>query len=203
MKIRYNGFICLGRKWLLLSFPSLFLVFAFSCTKELGKDDYVNWVKDSKNGLHVTKESNGFVFEVQYQPEDYLWLQSGEQNRRTAKDRPDNIQHYLLTISPVNNELDLINSNIENTSEKQEKLYYFSYLFQNDLQIQENGKSLPCVLFHFEKPQDLKRSRTFLLGFENQSTEVKESKLVIHSEQFGSLPITIKIVKENIPTLKI
>ncbi len=184
-------------------FISFFLFFAISCATKLDKKEYILWVQDPKNDLRVIKESNGFVFDLQYQPEDYLWLQVNEQTRSLTNVQPDNIQHYLLTISLINNELDLINSNIENNSEKQEKLYYFSYLFQNDIQLEENGKLFPCVLFHFEQSPKLKNARTFVLGFENLNQETTEAKLIIQSEQFGSLPIKMKIVKEDIPTLKI
>jgi hypothetical protein len=194
--------ISLGGAFFLMSICSA-LILMTSCSRELEKEEYVKWVKDPKNGLHTVKESGGFVFDLQFQPEDYVWLQSGGQTERNVANQSDNIQHYLLTISLVNPELDLINNNMNDSSEKQEKLYYFSYLFQNDIQLDENGKLLPCVLFHFEKNQDLKGGRTFLLGFESSESKKREAKVVIQSEQFGSLPIRIKVNKENIPTLKI
>ncbi len=174
-----------------------------SCSKQLSKEEYIRWVQEPENGLHTIKESNGFIFDLQYQPDQYLWLQSGDKGQPDFGNKSDNIQHYLLTISLSDPELDLINNNIESTSEKQEKLYYFSYLFQNDIQLEEDGKLFPCVLFHFEKNQVARGGRNFLLGFENKEPEENEVKVVIQSEQFGSLPIRIKINKENIPTLKI
>lgn len=174
-----------------------------SCLKGLEREDYIKWIRDPKNGLHAIKELNGFVFDLQYQPSDYVWLQSSEKGQINSANQADNIQHFILRVSLTDPAHDLINSNIDNNSEKQEKLYYFSYLFQNDIQLEEKGKLIPCVLFHFEKIQDLKHSRTFLLGFENNEPKEKEVKVVIQSEQFGSLPIRIRINKENIPTLKI
>jgi hypothetical protein len=192
----------LSKVFFLVPICATFLL-STSCSKELEREDYIKWVRDPKNGLHTIKESSGFVFDLQYQPSDYVWLQSSEKGQINSVYQPDNIQHFMLTVSLTNPALDLINSNIDNNGEKQEKLYYFSYQFQNDIQLEENGKSLPCVLFHFERPQDLKNGRTFLLGFENQDQKVKVAKVVIQSEQFGSLPIRIKVNKENIPTLKI
>jgi hypothetical protein len=157
-------------------------------------------VQDPKNGLHVIKQSNEYVFDLQYQPADYVWLQSGGQNAPSPD--TESTQYYILTISPINSVLDLIN-NSSDDAEKQEKLYYFSYLFQNDIQLEEKGKLFRCVLFHFEKNQVIKGGRTFLLGFESNEPKEKEVKIVIQSQQFGSLPIRIKITKENIPTLKI
>jgi hypothetical protein len=183
-----------------------FLIFTTSfiaacSSSKLEREEYIRWIQDPKNGLHTLKESNGFVFDLQYQPAEFMGLQSGGHQSQASKS--DGTQYYMLTVSLTDPELDFINNTIQDNSEKQEKLYYFSYLFQNDIQLEENGKSFPCVLFHFERPQDLKHGRTFLLGFENQGEEDKEAKLVIQSEQFGSLPIRIKINKENIPTLKI
>jgi hypothetical protein len=176
--------------------------FTCSCSRQLGKEEYIKWVQDPKNGLHTVKQSDEYVFDLQYQPANYVWLQSGEPAPIHAPNESDNIQHYLLRVSVADPELDLINNNIDD-AEKQAKLYYFSYLFQNDIQLEENGKLFPCVLFHFEKNQVIKGGRTFLLGFENNEPKEKEVKIVIQSQQFGSLPIRIKVNKENIPTLKI
>lgn len=181
------------------STPIFFIVSVLisSCARELEKAEYIRWVQDPKNGLHVIKATSGFVFDLQYQPSDYLWLQSGDQNQATLANQPDNIQHYLLSVSELDPELGLDNN------EKQERLYYFSYLFQNDIHLEEDGNLEPCMLYHYEGQRSTGNKRIFLLGFENRNSKSNEAKVLIQSKYFGSLPIRIKNVKENIPTLKI
>ena len=177
------------------------IVLMSACSGSLEKDEYIRWIKDTKNGLHVTKVSNEFVFDLQYQPADYLRLQSGVLNKQ-QENTTDQLQYYMLSIGLVNEAADLIDYNVSDNSGKQEKLYYFSYRFQDDIYLEENGKRMPCVLFHFQRPQDSKHKRTFLLAFESQDQKSAETKFVINSAQFGALPVRMKVVKKNIPILK-
>ena len=174
-----------------------------SCSKSYDEQEYVAWIRDYSNGLHVSKTMGDYVFDVQYTPSDYMWIQ----NKETLRNSDDGMQYYVLTIATVSG-ADLVKGGISNESERQTKLYYLSYTFQQDISLEDGGKVLPCVMYHFEKPADLRTSRTFLLGFEKmddheRSNDKKEVRLIIASTQFGSLPIQIKISKDNIPALAI
>ncbi len=178
-----------------------FFIFT-SCTGSLDRKEFIRWVEDYKNGLHVLKVTDEFIFDLQYQPSQYLSLQRNSSGALPKIDE-DNLQHYTLTISASDSKLDFMDYGIHDFSEKQRKLYYFSYLFQNDIHVEENGTIMPCVLFHFERQADLKHGRTFVLAFEKSKEETNETYLVINSDQFGSLPIKIKVFKKNIPALKL
>jgi hypothetical protein len=180
------------KKLLFLISPILII----SCSK-LDQKSYVQWVQDVDNGLHVKKEIGEFVFDIQYLPLDYMWLQYKNGSREDLK----GLQYYALTISPKESQKDFIEGGASSEADKQRKLYYFSYSFQSSILLEENKKQSPCVLYHFERPIDLKNGRTFMLGFEEEFPDSKEAKLVIDSQYFGSLPIKIKISKDNVPTL--
>lgn len=187
---------------------SLAIVTLAGCSGKLDREAYVKWIRDYDHELHVKEEHDEFVFDLQYTPADYVWLQRNATTTDHAtyeaeKKDIEQTQYYTLTISVKDDATDFIDYGISDIQEKQRKLYYFSYLFQDDIKLEENGEQLPCVLFHFEKPVDLKRSRTFMLGFENIHPDAKEARLVISSPQFGSLPFKIKISKDHIPTLDI
>ncbi|MDQ3395276.1 MAG: hypothetical protein M3512_14345, partial [Bacteroidota bacterium] len=115
----------------------------------------------------------------------------------------DHLQYYLLKIEVAGSNMDFLNHGIQSIQEKQEKIYYFSYLFQDDIYLEEEGEKLPCVLFHFERAMDMKNSRTFVLGFEKPLKESESACLIINSDQFDAQNIKIKISKKNIPNLKI
>jgi hypothetical protein len=184
------------------------LLFLVSCNSRLAPKEYLKWIQDYKNELHVLKNEGEYSFDLQYEPLQYKWLLQQDEASLTQipdfqKDSLSDIQYYLLTIGLQNKDIDVIDYGLEDISQKQQKLYYFSYEFEHHINLEEGSKVLPCILFHFEKPLDLKPSRTFILGFENPFKDSKEATLVIQSEYFGALPIKIKVKKNNIPELKI
>jgi hypothetical protein len=149
--------------------------------------------------LHVKKESEAFLFDLQFQPEEYLQLIRPENNPGNK----GNMQYYLLNISVLENSaVSIVDYNVRSQEEIQKRNYYFSYLFQNDIELEESGKRHPCILYHFERPADSKNNRTFVLGFDN-TLKSEEVRLIINSPYFGSLPVKIEISKENIPSLKV
>ncbi|HEY3402428.1 MAG TPA: hypothetical protein VGK59_03515 [Ohtaekwangia sp.] len=172
-------------------------VIGAACSNTMDESSFVQWVTDYENGLHVRREAGDYIVDVQYMPEDFKWLQYRDQPRQ----QDDQLQYYTVTIQPKIDDMDLIDFNIQNEAERQQRLYYFSYSFQNDLMIEENGQALPCVLYHFERPADMKNSRTFLLAFEKHPQASQDVRLVINSRVLGSLPVNIKINKSNIPAL--
>jgi hypothetical protein len=171
-----------------------------ACQSNLSPDQYVAWIQDYQHGLHVKREQDDFIFDVQFQPQDFFTL-TGRPARPSV--RQDVVmQYYLLKLSCKDPSQDPVKRNIDGAAQWQERLYYYSYLFQNDLFLEENGVKYPCVLFHFEQ-SDISNNRVFTLGFETPAQASGTSKLVIDSEQFGSLPVRIEIVKEKIPALKV
>ena len=169
----------------------------------------MKWIQDYNNGLRVQKIVGDYKLDLQFTPIDYVLLQremngtNSSEHETGEKAALEGFQYYILTVSALPEGKDFINHNIDSQSDKQKKLYYFSFLFQQDIQLEEGENLLPCVLYHFERSADVNGSRKVVLGFENPAKEAKEARLVITSDEFGSLPIKIKISKNNIPTLKI
>ena len=179
-----------------------------SCSNSLDSKEYIRYVQSEKNGMHPVKLQNNIKAEVQYQPVEYVALLrygkdiTPEQLDEVRKEN-DQMQVYTLTLSYLNNKADFINAGISNNQEKQRKLYYFSYSFQDHISLLEDGKELPCVLYHFEKNADLVTSRTFVLGFENSTQVPPAATLILRSPWLDEQPIEITISKTKIPSLKI
>ena len=188
----------------LISAISCFFLIAFftSCNSALSSDAYVSWVKDYDNGLHVRKQFSEYNFDLQYLPSQYVMLQR-QGAASVAQDDGTVLQHYTLSVSLENNAADLITYNISNSADRQRRLYYFSYEFQQDITLEESGKVLPCALYHFEKGSGVSNISTFVLAFENNGGASEEATLVINSAHFSALPIRIKVSKDNIPSLAI
>lgn len=187
----------MGNKFELLVACIVLCIFG-SCTGKLTEQEYIDWVKDTDNGLRQVKHLSPYVFDLQYQPEDMLRLKV--RKRGGDFSGPTGTQQYLLTISVEDASIDFIDYGISSKEEKQKKEYYFSYKFPDDIYLIENNEKVSCTLFHFEKAMSLKNSRTFVLGFP-ENGHVKETILVIDSKMINSLPIKIRISKNSIPRL--
>lgn len=181
----------------------LFLVLlASACGQKMDRKEYIEWVQDYSNGLHVKKNVNHYIFDVQYLPPAYRWFQV---HRDKSSDTPmemqfskDGLQYYLLKIGFADGKTDLIKGVAKDKKIWEKRAYYFSYRFQQHLYLEEDGRKLPCELFHFEKAFDLRPERTFVLGFAS-GQGMKEINMVINSPAFDTGPVKIPISKMNIP----
>ncbi len=172
-----------------------------SCSQSLSQEEYMAWVEDYENGLHIAKTLGDFSFDLQYKPTQYVLFQEGVSPEGENLSVDDNMQYYTLVIGLNNKNIDFIDSGISE-QERAEKLYYYSYLFQNDIYLEENGQRLPCLLFHFERSYDLKTSRTFVLAFDNPNPGSKKTQFVIDSPWLNVGPVKFYVDKNNIPELK-
>jgi hypothetical protein len=185
----------------------IFFCFLFeSCQSKLNQEEYVKWITDYKNQLHVKKTFSDFIFDLQYQPSEYIWLQRANTYASLSelpktKVLSGDIQYYILKIG-TKQSTDLTGHNMVSITEKQHKEYYLSYRFQNDITLEDSDHVLPCVLYHSEGRTEGDGGRTFVLGFENPVKDSEEAKIVIRSELFSSLPIRIKVAKKT-PTLEL
>jgi hypothetical protein len=171
-----------------------------ACREKLAPDQYVAWIQDYDHGLHAKREYGDYIFDAQFQPADFFKLTDAH----PASPVSDSLamQYYLLKISCKDTSQDPIRYHISNASEWQQRIYYYAYLFQNDIYLEENGVKYPCVLYHFEQ-SDISTQRIIALGFETPAHGAGTSTILIESQQFGSLPLRIEIVKEKIPELKV
>jgi len=195
------------KNWCSILYPlqsfllALTLSSMIGCHSDLTAEEYINWVKDYDNNLHVRSSYGDFIFDLQYQPVEYVMLQRGMSNLSEAEQMRQTqniggVQYYTLNIS-TKNKIDVANYATTSIAERQQKIYYFSYLFQDDVKLEENGKVLPCILYHFERPTKTDGTRTIVLGFKNPTKNATEAQLVIQSELFSSLPIKIKVSKSH------
>jgi len=181
---------------------SIVLSFANTACRKLSQERYIKWIRDYDNNVHVQAMHNDFIFDLQFQPSAYILLQRGIENysdsaRSRELDALSALQYYTLSISRKDKG-DLIVSGANTPSEKEERQYYLSYRLQDDITLEENGKILPCVLYHGERPA-VAGSRTFVLAFENPETNSAKAEILIRSEMFGSSPVKIAVSKFNIP----
>lgn len=167
------------------------------CTRELSPEAYVEWVRDYENGLHVREHVNEFVFDLQYKPDDLVKLE------RSKNVTQDSLTYFTLRIGTPH-QLDLLQYGAAGPTDVQQNLYYYSYLFQDNIFIEYKGVKFPCVLYHFERSADSKSMHVFNLGFEAPTFGDDDTiHLEITSGKLYSLPIRLKIIPHNVPKLQI
>jgi hypothetical protein len=177
---------------------ALLLIVAAGCSPSPSSKDYVDWIRAYENGYRIKKEYNDVVLDVQYQPSAYMSIQRNgffdSKKYGSEKNELDKTSYYTLTIASP--EGDFITTHTSSMEEKQRLLYYFSYLFQNDIKLKKGEEALPCVLYHFERGADLNGKLSFAIGFENNES-VDHADLVIQSSVLSALPIKIKVLNSS------
>lgn len=176
-----------------------------ACNTALDKEGYLTWVKDYQNGLHKRKQVGDYIFDVQYKP---LLLREIQKSKLTTpfhsqaiKDRKEEMLYYDLRISLEGDKTDILKYGTSDEQAYNQKLYYFSYHFQEDIYIEQGGKRFDCELFHFERSYDLTNTRTFILAFEMPRGTESPITLVIDSQILNLGPVKISFEPKQTPDL--
>jgi len=153
--------------------------------------EYLAWAQEPANGLRVIKEVNGAVLDAQYRPDKSV--------EESQKDLSAIVQRHIVLRIGMRSGEDLLRVGATTQAAVQKNLYYYSYLFQNDIYIEDGSKKQPCTLFHFENSVGKGSERTFHLIFETSSSDQENFSLVVDSDRLSSLPIRFKIRNKDIP----
>jgi|SRR6218665_2368292 len=168
------------------------------CSCGLNKEEYVEWVRDEKNGLHQKKIAGNYQYEVQYMPQEYLkLLRHGHQVSREQWEQDtvrSNAQVFSLKITCVN---DSLAQRLKEASDesKQKRDYYFMYLFGKDIKMKDEESARSPIFSHFETGQ-----KEYQLAFEGKSQG--EATLIIASPLLDKNPTEIT-VNRSAPKLKL
>jgi hypothetical protein len=164
-------------------------------------------VSNEDNGLIKTKMIGEVSLKVQYKPIPYVIaneLRTNDIKNTTYQARTkelEGMQYYNLTLD-INDARNILNYKVSNMAHQQDRIQYLSFGMQQDIYLEEDGKELPCKLFHFERTYNIAKERTFLLAFEQApNTRFKEKTLVINSSMLGPGPIKIKFLAKDLTQL--
>jgi hypothetical protein len=189
-------------KYLLLILAAIYFV---ACRHEsLSPHEYVKWVRASDNGLNVQKKIDGFEFILQYKPSEYIVLNQHKSDtvskERIEKELADysGLQYYTFSVSSEN-EKDLLKADITIENEYYSRLEYFTSYAQDDISLVENGDTLACVLYHFERNYALSPKVDLVLGFEKtKSFSTSDKQFIFHDRILGIGPIQLTIEVSSI-----
>lgn len=196
-----------------LPFFFLFLLLT-SCGKDaLLPSDYIAWVNDANNSLLKTKSIVPLEVEVLYKPLPYIIANEQRTNKidKTVYEARikelKGLQYYTLKLGITGGKLDVTNYEVNDNGQQQDRLNYLSFAMQKDIKLVEQGDTLSCVLYHFERSYDIVSYRTFVLAFEEKETNrLTDKTLILDLPYFKTGPIKLnyKIADlEAIPNLKL
>jgi hypothetical protein len=194
-----------------LLFSQLLLQRCGAARAEMLPAEYVQWVEDEQNGLKAAKTIGDYTFELQYKPDEYVVLRENSvampsaQEMRSETASIADMQYFTFRISSDSGN-DLLNDEPESASEYSSRLVYFSSLMQQDISLVENGDTLPCMLFHFERTFGVDTRSTFLLGFPKSKDMSTEKTFIYDDQELRTGTIILNIAGEsiqNIPSLKL
>lgn len=179
--------------------PYLFaLFFLAGCTGKMSREAYMHWVQDYANGLHLKQQISPYVVDLQYMPAAYRWYQRHKEeypSEDTAQEA--DFQYYLLKIGFEDGQTDLIKGNTQDKSVWKNRSYYFSFELEHHIRLMADGKSYPCVLYHFERADDIKAERKFVLGFE--APESQYATLTIDAPVISTQPVSFNVTPSKLP----
>lgn len=179
------------------------IILLTSCSSDLSKQEYVNWVQDPDNGLIIRKEIGDFAFELFYKPISFQVLQAWED--LSSLDEYKDTQHYTFKIESLKG-LDVLKDGALDDMEYNNRLFYLSDYIQKDFRLIEAGDTLPCLFAHYERSYGLAPFAKVTLAFPATPESEKLEKVIQFNDPvFGAGKMNFnysKSVLENIPNLK-
>jgi len=189
--------------WLII----LMSMVLISCSSSLSPSEYVKWVASEDNGLVKTKTIEEVSVKVQYKPLAYIIaneMRTNDIKSKVYKEREKELEgmQYYNVVLDITDARNILNYKVSDMGGQQARIQYLSFGMQQDIYLEEDGKELPCKLFHFERTYNISKERTFLLAFEqNKNTLAKNKTLVINSPMLGTGPIKVKFLAKDLKQL--
>ncbi len=176
--------------------------------KLLSPANYVNWVKDPKNGLQKEKEINDLIFSLLYQPAEYVISEDRKKENisaeelKTELDAHSELEYYNLKIGAKNYNGELLKYDLNNGHEYKDRVEYYAFKFEKDIMLIAGNDTLPCSIFHFERTFDVAPYSSFLLGFKIPSKDKnKDRSIVIDDKIFNKGTVKFFFSEKRIGTL--
>lgn len=163
---------------------------------------YVSWVENKDNGLEKKKKIDDITYVAQYRPVPYIICQEERKDdiadslvkRRSGE--LNGMQYLNLKIEVPQGEL--LKYKITSRAEYDERVNYFSFGMQKDIQLVDGKDTLPCVLFHYERIYDVAPYGIFLMAFPKGKSTGADKTLIFSDNQFNKGIIKFHFDSKNI-----
>lgn len=174
--------------------------------------DYVQWMQDKDNGINKEKVIDDITFSIQYKPYEYIVCMEEKKEQlsdsvvKKKTEEISDMQYFDLTIALTSDEGELLKHDVSSYDQYDKRIKYVSFDMQNDIKLVEDGDTIPCSLYHFERTYDVAPYAKFLLGFaKGKKAEPAEKVITFYDNIFNKGLIKFTYTNEefnNIPKLK-
>ncbi len=175
--------------------------------------EYVIWVRDKENHLVKEKNIDEIKFSSLYKPYNYIVCneQKTEEIKSTTLSESikqlEGMVYFDLKIAIEDGQGELLKHKLSSPQEYQNRVEYYAFKMQKDIDLVNGLDTIPCALFHFERTYDIAPYSNFILGFSAKDVKKmkKDFSLVFHDKVFGKGIIQFHYTKEelsNVPKLK-
>ena len=194
--------------------PVLALILLSSCkTKHfLGKDklspvEYVQWIENKENGLKVSWKDEAYLYELQYQPVEYLAVRQTRSQQITSAALKEGVQkrgdllYFTFKMWDENGRGILSDKDLE----IENKSSYLLSGLQNDMMLLAGKDTLHCVMLHFESANNLIPYDQCVLAFEPAANDKEDIVFLFRTDKYKEGWVRMTIKRENIkkiPKLK-
>lgn len=171
----------------------LAMVCLLSCSseKELGREAYVRWVNDPGNKLSNKKEIGEYTFIAEYRPLDFVTLSEFPAGRQqisqaafdSVKKEFEGMQYFVLKIGTSDASNDMLSFGIAGRQDYYNRIEYFSTAAQHDIYLVDDGDTISCGLYHFERTYGVSPFNNLILGFEKRSDHCTNSRQLHFNDQ--------------------
>ncbi len=168
--------------------------------------EYVQWVEAEENGLKIRQQEGRYIYELQYQPLEYLTVLQEKSNKisdsvlKQGIEERGNFQYFTFKMSTVSGKGILSDKDvaIEN------KEHYLLSGLQQDMMLLSGKDTLQCVMLHFESSNNFIPYDLCVLAFEPSEQE-QDITFLFHADKYADDWVRIPIERQNInriPKLK-
>lgn len=173
---------------------------------------YVQWVQNEENGFKKEKVIDDFTFAVQFKPFEYIVCleEKKDELHDTAVKKKilelNAMQYYDLKISLTEGEGELLKHKLNSAQQYNDRVNYFAFGMQKDIQLVEGKDTISCELYHFERSFDASPASVILLGFPISDKNISDEKtLLVYDRTFNTGLVKFTFNKKdlkNLPKLK-
>jgi hypothetical protein len=177
---------------------------------ELPINDFMQVVEQKKAGVFA-KTIGKINYTLQYKPLDYVIVRelredvSDKKKMDEIKKEYGKFDYYTLEITIDEFKDEILKYNVRSENDYAERVKYYAFKFQNDLKMIQEGDTVNCTSYHFERNYGLSPKIRFLLAFQ-KANDLKERTFICNEPFLGNSVVKINLdpnLLKDIPSLKL
>lgn len=172
----------------------------------LSAEDYISYVENEENGMVKNIEIDGWKYNIQYKPADYILLHehNTEAENRERKKQLEGTAWFNITVIQKDGKGSPLRYHVNTQEEYQSRYNYYLYQAGSDISLVWNGDTLHPVSYIFENNYNLAPQETMVAGFilpEKATEKVTDVQLVYKDRLLGTGIIKAKFYQKDISSL--